>query len=358
MQSFRRYNLLLAALLGPVVALMLVASFFLQPYDGDLTRIGGFPETRYGWQAPQKRFVPPLYHLHDSGDATLAESAEIIVIGDSFSHRADVSWPNYLAQATGLRVHVFKSGKMTPDQLLQSETFRHNPPRVMIWQIVERNLINRRSADNVSCRVGAAPVAAQIPAHSLSVTAQTFQREVRAAAFDLSIAADSLTKILPRELIGYNWTRARRLALTHEAPFSSTERRQLLVYLNDIKKSGRTDADWESARCRLIELQNRVQANGQTYFIAMIAPDKLSAYDDFLVDRSLAGLSHIDRLARDPALHLPRIDLALRRAIRDGVTDVYLSNDTHWGSAGYAVAARAVVEQLMRAGVLAPAIDR
>lgn len=172
------------------------------------------------------------------------------------------------------------------------------------------------------------------------------------------MSVDFLTKTVPRELFGYSGSRTKRLALTHDAPFSSLERRQLLVYRNDLAKAGWTASDWESTRCRLIDLQNRVQANGQTYFIAMIAPDKLSAYDDLLADRSLAGLSHIEWLARDPALHLPRIDLALRRAIRDGVTDVYLSNDTHWGTAGYDIAARTVVTQLEHAGVLAPATNR
>ncbi|HJW82000.1 MAG TPA: hypothetical protein VJ396_07130 [Acidiferrobacterales bacterium] len=359
MQSFRRYNLLFAAMLGPVVAVMVAASFFLQPYDGDLTRIGGYAESDFGWQSPQKRFVPPLFRTLGSAGAQFIEPADVLILGDSFTFQApQMSWPNYLARATGLRVHAFKIEEMTPDRLLQSELYRRHPPRVVIYQTVERSVRNRLQTTDASCRAARDPAPARLALRPLAIEPESFQRPTRATALDLSMSVDFLAKAVPRALFGRDKTRTRRLALLHRAPFSSTAKDHLLVYKDDLEKTLWTASDWESVRCRLIELQNRVQANGQTYFIAMIAPDKLGAYDDLLADRSLAGLSHIEWLARDPALHLPRIDLALRRAIRDGVTDVYLSNDTHWGSAGYDIAAHAVVAQLTRAGVLAPATAR
>lgn len=356
MPNFRRYNLLLAALLAPVVVLMFAASFFLQPYDGGLTRLGGYPESRYGWQAPQKRFVPPLFRAFESAGAQFIEPADVVILGDSFTFQSkQMSWPNFLARATGLRVHAFKLEEMTPDRLLQSELFRRRPPRVVIYESVERNVKARLRATDSSCRAALDPLPARLAPRPLLVEPESFQRPTRAVALDLSMSVDFLTKAVPRELFGRDKTLTRRLALAREAPFSNQEKRQLLVYKDDLEKIHWTASDWESARCRLIDLQNRVQANGQTYFIALIAPDKLSAYDDFLTDRSLAGLSRIDLLARDPALHLPRIDLALRQFIRDGVPDVYLNNDTHWGSAGYELAAQSVVDMLTRAGVLATA---
>ncbi len=356
MSNFRRYNLVFAALLGPVVILMFAASFFLQPYEGGLTRLGGYPESRYGWQAPQKRFVPPLFRSFESADAQFIEPADVVILGDSFTFQSkQMSWPNYLARATGLRVHAFKLEEMTPDRLLQSESFRRQPPRVVIYETVERNVRARLPASDAGCRALPDPAPRRIPLRPLPTGPESFSRATRAVALDLSMSVDFLTKAIPRELFGRDKTRARRLALTRDAPFSSAEKRQLLVYKDDLGKVRWTAGDWESARCRLIDLQNRVQANGQTRFIALIAPDKLSAYDNFLADRSRAGLSRIDLLARDPALHLPRIDLALRQAIHDGVADVYLNNDTHWGSAGYELAAQSVVDTLTRTGVFTTA---
>jgi hypothetical protein len=355
----RRYNLLLAAIFGPVVTLMIAASFFLQPYDGELTRLGGFPESRYGWQTPQLRFAPPLYQLHKPTGSQYVAPAGVVVLGDSFTtHRAEAAWPNYLVRATGLRVQAFPHGSMTVDQLAQSDGFRRHPPRVVIYQMVERNLMRYLPAAGGACRATNVVVPAPYAPVRQPVEPQPIARDTRPAALDLSLSIDFLTKTLSRELFGYNWTRAKRLALTRDAPFSGPEKRQLLIYRNDLRKSPWTDADWDAARCRLIDLQNRVQANGRTYFVAMIAPDKLTAYSDFLADRRLAALSRLERLAADPALHLPRIDLALKRAIRDGVADVYLANDTHWGSAGYEIAAQEVLAHLVRAGVVSPVSPR
>lgn len=358
MPNFRRYNLLLAALLGPVVALMFAASFFLQPYEGGLTRLGGYPESRYGWEAPQKRFVPPLFRPFGSAGAQFIEPADVVILGDSFTFLPDVSWPNYLARTTGLRIHAFRLEKMTLEQLIESETYRRHPPRIVIYETVERDIKPRLGGTNSACIAARDPAPARMALRPLTIEPESFQRPTRAVALDLTMSVDFLTKAIPREFFGRDKTPTRRLALTREAPFSSVEKRQLLIYKDDLGKVRWTAADWESARCRLIDLQNRVQANGQTYFIALIAPDKLSAYDDFLADRSLAGLSRIDLLARDPALHLPRIDLALRQAIHNGETDIYLNNDTHWGSAGYELVAQKLVDLLTRAGVLAQAGPR
>lgn len=354
MPNFRRYNLLLAALLGPVVALMVAASFFLQPYDGDLTRLGGYPESLYGWQAPQKRFVPPLFRAFESAGAQYLEPADVVILGDSFTFRAQASWADYLARATGLRVQAFKLEAMTPNQLMQSDLFRRQPPRVVIYETTERSIKSRLRASGTSCRAAPDPAPARLPRHPRSIEPEEVLRQARPVALDLSMSVDFLTKAIPRALWGRDKTRVRRLVLTRDAAFSGVEKRQLLVYQDDLKKTQWTASDWESARCRLMELQNAVQANGQTYFMALIAPDKLSAYDELLADPSLKGLSHIDALARDPLLHLPRVDRVLRQAIGNGLIDVYLGNDTHWGSSGHELVATSVVDALIRAGVLTP----
>ncbi len=85
----------------------------------------------------------------------------------------------------------------------------------------------------------------------------------------------------------------------------------------------------------LIEYQNKVQANGATLFMAMIAPDKLTAYSEFIGNDNVAHLSRIEETADTEGLNLVRIHKPLIEAIHDGVIDVYLPNDTHWGSAGH-----------------------
>lgn len=354
--TYQRYNLLLAAVLVPVVALLTVTSFWLQPYDGGMTRLGGYPEKLYGWTGSQWRFDKPLYRQYMTREAAYREPADVVVLGDSFTFLQEVSWPNYLVRETGLRLTAFRLDKTPIDQLLASEEFRAHPPRVLVYQTVERELRNRLGAEPPDCVArNPAPALAPRPVLPVPVEPEPYERATAAALLDLSLSIDFLAKVVPREYLGRDHTPVARLALSHPAPFSNVERRQLLVYRDDLAKSEWTPDTWERARCNLIDLQNRVQANGRTFFVAMIAPDKLTAYSALLAEPRHRTLSRIDLLATDPALHLLRLDLGLREAVENGVVDVYLNNDTHWGSAGYRIVAQELVSYLARHGVIAPA---
>jgi hypothetical protein len=352
--NYRRYNLTLASVLAPVVLLLATTSAFLQPYDGGLTRLGGYPEKLYGWTGTQLRFDPPLYRQHMTRQARYREPADVVVLGDSFTYLTDVSWPNYFVQQTGLRLQSFRIDKTPIDQLLASEGFRARPPRVLIYQTVERELWNRLRGETTECRARGLRPGAPLPVLPLPFEPEPYRREAAAAWLDFSLSIDFLAKLVPREIFGRDRTAVARLALDRAAPFSSVERRQLLVYRDDLGKRHWTPPMWEQIRCNLAGLQNRVQAGGQTFFIAMIAPDKLTAYAEWLADPRYRGLSRFDLLAADPDLHLPRLDVALQRAIRAEIVDVYLNNDTHWGSAGYEIVARELADYLTRAGVIGP----
>lgn len=357
-RAHRRYNLILLVILGPMVALLVVTSFFLQPYDGGLTRLGGYPEKRYGWNEPQRRFNPPLYRQFMTREAAYREPVDVVVLGDSFTFSDQVSWPNYFVQQTGLTLHAFRLDKTPVSQLLETELYRRHPPRVLIYETVERELWNRLHDPQAGCVLRPFPAGTARPLRPLAVHPQPFARDTRAAMLDFSLSIDVLSKVIPREYFGLDRTQVARLDLRQPAPFSSPERSRLLVYRDDLMKANWTPAMWETIRCNLATLQNRVQANHATYFIALIAPDKLTAYSDLLADRNLASLSRLDLIESDPALHVTRLNHRLRASIRDGVTDVYLNNDTHWGSNGYERVARELVEHLVRARILSPAAPR
>lgn len=356
--GFRRYNLILAAVLLPVVALLAATSAVLQPYDGGLTRLGGYSEKLYGWTEPQRRFEKPLYRQFTTREAAYREPADVVVLGDSFTYADNLSWPNYLVQKTGLKVQAFRIDKTPVDALLASDGFRRHPPRILIYQTVERELWNRLQTGTRDCRAYATATAAARPVLPVPIEPQPYRRDTAAALLDFSLSIDFLAKVVPREYLGRDRTPVARLALAHPAPFSGVERGQLLVYRDDLGKQHWTPTMWEQVRCGLTALQNRAQANGQTFFLALVAPDKLTAYSALLADERYRQLSRIDLLAADRALHLPRVDRRLQRAIADGVIDVYLNNDTHWGSAGYELVAEELVDYLARHRVIAPASGR
>jgi len=351
--SYRRYNRILAVVIVPVVVVLAATSLFLQPYDGGLTRLGGYPEKLYGWNAPQQRFAKPLYRQFKTREAGYREPADVVVLGDSFTFLEQVSWPNYFVKQTGLRLQSFRIDKTPIERILESDTFRSHPPRIIIYENVERSLWYRSQRDVADCHIRPQRRAATLRVEPLPVEPEPFLRDTRSTPLNFSLSFNFLSKAVPREYLGLDRTLVTRLALTRAARFSNIETRQLLIYKHDLHKMRWTPAMWEKIRCNLVDLQNRVQANGYTFFIALVAPDKLSAYSEWIEDQRYARLSRFDLLAVDPDLHLPRVDLSLKTAIRNNVLDVYLNNDTHWGANGYALVARELTEYLIRAGVLA-----
>ena len=66
----------------------------------------------------------------------------------------------------------------------------------------------------------------------------------------------------------------------------------------------------------------------------------------------------MEEIAKHRELNVPNLNVALKNEIARGTWDVYLPNDTHWGSAGHRTVARSLREYLKRKGVLAPLPDR
>ena len=121
----------------------------------------------------------------------------------------------------------------------------------------------------------------------------------------------------------------------------------MLVYKDDLKKIfSLQQIDEQEFDCRIERMRQQVEANGQTRFVLIVAPDKLTAYSDFISDEKLRNISKLSQLSERNKNVIPRIDLALTKAIRKGEQDVYLPDDTHWGSSGHRIAAETLIDFL------------
>jgi hypothetical protein len=88
----------------------------------------------------------------------------------------------------------------------------------------------------------------------------------------------------------------------------------------------------------------------------MAAPDKATAYADYLADHELREVSPLPAFYRRSGLNqVPLVD-RFREAIRCGMKDIYMPNDTHWSSMAHRIAADAVVDAL--GGAEAPPVCR
>lgn len=369
MLSPRTYGLALA-IAGLAVTLGLMAfALWLIPVTGmtkvgagDLTRVGWFSNNNYGNRTPQLVFQPPLFAVKDSPD----RHHDVVIVGDSFAMDPEKSWPNYLA-ARGLSVLVIpvtedlSKENTTADverqirALLETPAFKEHPPGVFVFESIERFLRRRLVNDGAPCvdETSAQPPEPNAPEGTLPqpptlgyATPPAHRLEQMhlppAGRYDeeqLTYARDFLVKNVRRM---FGWQGDGREFALRTPRFSSRKPDHLLVVAQDLRKKTWTEQDVDQMRCQLLKLQEAVQANGRTLFVALPIPDKLSAYHADLVDRNLpAGI--VERID-DPRLNRPKVEKPIRAAIEAGEIDVYLPNDTHFSTRGHAVTAETVLD--------------
>ncbi len=357
-----RYRISLLVLLVVYGGFGLTIAWFgmrVPPYVGDLTRLGGYSEVDYGWRAPQQRYQPALYRQAASYPAGI----EVLVLGDSMSlHNAGeqtdpgVYWPNHLAKASGWKIAALHRAEWLLDDLMQDPQFQAAPPRVFILEFAERAItaLGRitAGADPTACQ-GVPHDPQPLPLEPLVPRSGVWSPpSTSIAGVDFSLGANHLKRKLLNALHP-GWNETLHFDLDRGGLFSSRADRSLLVYADDLRKVDATAEQIERQRCALLSIQNQMHAAGVGYFMVLVVPDKLSTYRRQVVDLPAGYPEIIAKLARDPALNLPRLDLAFDRAVDAGTPDLFLPNDTHPGVAGHKAIAESVLRHLVAAGVVA-----
>lgn len=350
MLSYRTYALMISAAAGATMAAVLAFALWLEPLRGDLTRLGGHAENHYAWRAPQQVFQPPLAMPPD-GTGPL----DVVVFGDSFSWRSAADhqtpvgafWPDHLAAISGWRVGV--AGRVEDlAATLATARFAIHPPRAIVVQVTERFL--PRLANTPDCRQRPPPTQSPSTLPAAVAGPEPVPWVFSATQWNLdrriSVASDFLRKALQRALMPWITSPAPRVALTRDDLFSSAAPGTLLHLADDHAKRGTTPAQIARIACRLRELRAAAAGlDGAPQVVLMIVPDKSTAYAEFMP--STAGAPNLTApLAAEADLALLRLDIPLAAAVRQGTRDVYLPNDTHWGSAGARLVAQAVRARL------------
>ena len=356
MDAHKRYALRLLSLILAMMLTLVVTGFYLQPLAGDVTRIGDYSENDFGWNQPQPVFDRPAAAMREAYD----QYVDVLALGDSFSFGGlygmlNFPWQTFFAADSGLSIATISHYTHTdpPDydsgllaKIVNSEAFQKTPPRVLILEVVERQLHmlpgyvgNCQAEHKITQRFVFTPTAAQFAMHdeNRSKVRSSLKKQI---AYALKYLLGSVQRLWEKNPAVY------QLALDAPGLLSHKLSDRLLVYEGDVKKRAWDEQKIAVMRCKLMNAQNLVQKNGKTLFLAMIVPDKLTAYSRRLKDQSFAHASVIERLAADKSLHLVRLDQAMQAAIAEGAVDVYLPNDTHWASRGHKIAAATVARYL------------
>ncbi len=327
--------------------------FFVEPFQGDLTRVGAFREAEFRWTEPQRFFTAP----HTQSASSLDEyrtPCDILVIGDSFTQyifNQCYGWQEFVYQQTGLRILTIHVDHLDIARLFDHPVFKQTPPRFVIYESAEMGLATKLEAmDGLSAAPERAPAltpfcpqAQMQPPEPLAMINRNWQSGPR-------LAMDTViyfyrTRI--KQLLGGR-AKAYKIPLrAGHQPFSSPCKDSMLIYYGEFWKFEPDAAAWARTRQRFDTLRSHIEANGCSQFFLLVAPDRSSVYADdiatnpVITPRPLAQLTHaFDTLPQIDALH------GLKTAVTKGEKDVYLPNDSHWGWKGHALVADAVVQAL------------
>jgi hypothetical protein len=347
--SLALYSKILGIAFVGILALVWGLAAWLLPVDGDLARVGGYAENDFGPRSPQAAFDQNLFKVStDLKDYD--KYYDVVVLGDSFSVdqvSRRFGWQNYFINRTGLSMIVFDTRRYWPMEIYELPIFKQHPPKVFVFESVERYLHERVAYFSGMSAPSAAPLTAppELFAGAKPLGLKTHEQTASLqAGFDPNHVLGHLGAIVQRHL-GLN-NQVVEIPLAKKGLFSSPNDTDMLVYFDEFKKQSLGEKDYADLRKGAAVYQKIIEANGFTRFVLLVAPDKSSTYAPYLksADRSTANL--VAELAKAPSLPIPRTDQILAAAIASGKKDVYLPNDSHWGSIGHKLFADALADQL------------
>lgn len=330
---------------------MVAIAVYIQPIEGELTRLGSYAERDFGWNIPQKKIW---------GDAHMAAEYEgkrdVLIIGDSFSTNG--VWQPFFGQETGLSYTTLNMRKTSIQDLLESEQFNQSPPKVMIVESCERELVSFFKDMHFECK-GKSEYVDRIPVQKYAGNPHVVYYEETRKTLDLRninlrYAALVMSRSLIRGVFKIDSGPTRRFTLTNNTLFSNRRSGEILVYEGDLEKLSWSKEDLSKATCAIRGLQKKVQSNGKTLFIFMLVPDKSTAYADYISSPLFRKIEHTCQLLADNGINTLRLDLLLGAAIDRGEKDIYSPSGTHWSARGYALAAEGISEFIKKRSVSSP----
>ena len=353
---FKRYNITLLICLGLALIPSFLMTVYIDPVYRELSRLGGYTENHYGENLPQEHFERPLFEKAH----TIEEYKgyyDVVIIGDSFSENVSHGWQNYLVKHAGFSVIMFNMNWIPRETILNSENYKKHPPKLVIYESVERNLLHRHPT--CSTTEAERRAMAQLP-FNLTYSPNPIDVQIEMThrptdffdldRFNYGSTINYIKKALPRLILNRNITQVHKFNINNPNLFSSKVKDSMLVVTKDFIINGRTEEQIDTAKCNLLELQTQVKTGGKTEFIALIFPDKTTMYNDYITNKNFTERSILKQIEATEGLQMAKLLSRFTQAVENGVKDVYLPTDTHCGYIGYKMAAEAVIELLEELG--------
>ena len=319
--------------------------FWLEPYTGDLARIGGFKENEYGWNSFQKRFKKCHYTL-GANIKDYNKHFDIVTIGDSFSVNEAQSWQNYLALSSNASIITFHRRSVSASSILKHPQFIESPPKLFIFQVVEHGI--QTALHDIDLDLTQQKKVIEPPKALINFSPVKFDNylEPYGREREMRFSMDTAIHLIKTNIKQGFGSRKKSFPIkveNKEKLFSNNHPDSALFYHLDKLKLSINKNEWEIIETRFSVLQNNVQSNGFTNFIAMIAPDKSTVYRNYLLNPEVRFESSHNFMPKKNSVNWLNIEQFMVNSFEKGAIDLYLPNDIHWGSEGYRVAAEAII---------------
>ena len=339
--SPRTFSILVISSTLLLVAGSWVLSWWLEPLYGDLARLGGYAERDFGWNQSVEEYRPPI-----TSYGAWVHPVDVLVIGDSFANlRPAQQWQNFLAERSGWSIHTVHVDRVDIDRLIASDIYMRSPPRVVIWNVIERDLVAEHGQGSETCpgRSISAPVSL-LPPEPVQAHRELVERRVSLVDVNPGFARAWLYQAGRRWLFGGDTGDTTRVPMRRTDLFSSRRPGELIFYANDGNKRRWQPTDIVRVACAIEDIERRFVKNGRTTFLTAIAPDKSTAYRSWTSNPESIPESRLPQLFERLRVPSARLDQAIQEAAQRGEVDIYLPDDTHWGTAGHRVAADALFD--------------
>lgn len=343
----KTYNIIFITTVFLFVGLCASIIIWAQPINGDLTRIGGYPERWFGWNSEQ-----PGMPCQTSKQRT-PDKKHVLVIGDSFSQSQ--CWQSLLGNR-----YTFDFIHVNDTRLSQlTQKVRTEQPDAIVLETAERALPDLYGRDSLFLP----PVdQCAIPDRQQHPDITFEQLKARMAVMPLLSGKHRPTlpdsgnrisegfhylKLAIKNAVRPGKRKALVLALTTGHLFSHQRSNRLLVLAKDSALQEMPDADnITTARCSLQKTARSLAETGIAYAILAV-PDKTTAYQPYLADNTIRNRQAlVDVLAVDQVNHGINMLPFIRQMLAEGQQDVYQPNDTHWSYKGHQLAAALIEAEL------------
>lgn len=319
-----RYILFFAAPLLLVCGSSACISLMIEPINNDLTRVGGYAERDFGWNAPQT-----VIKLKANGK--FITDPDVMVLGDSFSF-GNV-WQSILQTQSSLSFLSFHYKKAGCISNWIDYALSRPSAKTIVIESVERAFMSRFLNLN-ACRPEI-PIPFELPEADSIASRATWPPEWH-ILYAFKVAINRLKMDLnPNDSVrGKNVVNSPINADC--AKFSNRRADRLLYYKEDEEKMHWKLEDRNRAISNSLQIQKKIAEHGKK-FVLIVIPDKLSVYKPCILDvNHLKANNEPDIIKSLMASGVNTPDLLSEFQKNTGnMPDLYYPNDSHLSINGY-----------------------